>query len=348
MNSSHNPQKTQSIQKRYQEPISLPAALDLLRSGEVVGIPTETVYGLAARIDSENALKKIFHTKERPFFDPLIVHVSSLEMVRPLIQSWPPIAEALSQKFWPGPLTFVLPKSSKVNPIITSGLETVGIRMPNHPISLELINSLGIPLAAPSANKFGKTSPTQAQHVLKEFHHHVPVLDGGPCQIGIESTILEIRNHQISLLRKGSILKSDIKTTLQQAGIPFEFVEKQENQITAPGQVKHHYMPSVPLILLDKNLSLESLIKKIQAELSQLPDQVEGVSINKPKGNIQGVVELQLPRMATESSRLLYSELRNCATKNADIIFFKIEPYHFSEAWAPLMDRLTRAASLRF
>ena len=312
-------------------------ALELLKSGDLVAIPTETVYGLAARIDSAEGLKKIFHIKERPFFDPLIVHVSSLPMAKTLVKSWPEIATVLADLYWPGPLTMVLPKAESVSPLITSGLETVGIRMPRHPLTLNLITQLGIPLAAPSANKFGKTSPTCAEHVLKEFSHQIYILDGGPCEVGIESTIVQIQDHQLMILRKGSILKSDIESQLLQRGIRFTFLEPHTDQVTAPGQIKHHYMPAIPLVLAPEEMTRVEILQDTQKNLPQISGQ---------PNTVPPAIELQLPKNPTEASRLLYSELRMCAEANAKIIYFKISPHHKEEAWAPIMDRLTRAATL--
>jgi L-threonylcarbamoyladenylate synthase len=162
-------------------------ARDRLVAGDVVAIPTETVYGLAASIDSEKGLRRIFSLKERPFFDPLIVHVASLKEASSLVRDWPPIADFIGRYFWPGPLTLVLPKAERVNSLITSGLDTVAVRYPSHPLTLDLIRLVGTPLAAPSANKFGKTSPSRALHVKSEFPGtDLLILDGGECEIGVE------------------------------------------------------------------------------------------------------------------------------------------------------------------
>lgn len=328
-------------------------ALSRLNNNDVVAIPTETVYGLAARIDSSVGIKKIFQLKHRPFFDPLIVHVSSLEMAKSLCQQWPPLAEALAKHFWPGPLTLVLPKASHIDPLITSGLQTVGLRMPNHPMTLDLIRQLNVPLAAPSANQFGKTSPTTAQHVRSEFSAGLLILDGGPCQVGIESTILEIRNSELLLLRKGSVLQSEIEAFLKEQQIPFQFIrDLNPEKIKAAGQVRHHYMPKIPLVLIPYSESepdtdsIEKHLSEIASKLLLLPDEVEGVKLTKPHQKIQYPKELLLPNLATEACRCLYSELRTNAESGADLLFFKIKPVHKTLEWAPIMDRLQRAASL--
>ena len=326
-------------------------AKSLLDDGDVVGLPTETVYGLAARIDIPSAIEKIFTTKERPFFDPLIVHVASIAQAKMVTSHWGPTAEALAKAFWPGPLTMVLPKASSVNPMITSGLESVGIRMPNHPLALELLREVGVPLAAPSANKFGRTSPTSASHVRVEFKkENVFVLDGGECQIGIESTVLLVKEKEgkatLSILRRGHILKSDIESVLKAKGLDFEFVETTDKK-ESPGHMKHHYMPSVPLILcLDKTISPESLLSEVNKKLSQMPDEIESIKIVKPAGGIHTYQKLELSSDPVLATRELYSRLRETAAQGKDCIIFYREDHQYSERWESLFDRLNKAASL--
>jgi L-threonylcarbamoyladenylate synthase len=180
-----------------------------LKNGEIVAIPTETVYGLAACITNPVAIENIFKTKERPFFDPLIVHVSSIAMAWALTTDWNKVAECLAQTYWPGPLTIVLEKSDAINPMITAGLTQVGIRQPLHTKTQELIELTG-PLAAPSANKFKKTSPTTTEHVLEQFPN-ILILEGGDCTIGIESTVIGIDKNSVHIYRPGMITKSDIE-----------------------------------------------------------------------------------------------------------------------------------------
>jgi L-threonylcarbamoyladenylate synthase len=220
--------------------ISIKEAANFLRNEEVVAIPTETVYGLAGRIDSETALKKIFSTKERPFFDPLIVHINSIEMAKKYTNHWDETCEKLAQAFWPGPLTMIVKKNDSINPIITSGLESVGLRIPDHSMTLDLIETLNIPLAAPSANKFKKTSPTCASHVEDEFGKDFPIIDGGRTQFGIESTVAGIFEDRIEIYRPGIITREEIQEVVN---IPVEYKQSP----VAPGQLEHHYMPNVPI-----------------------------------------------------------------------------------------------------
>ena len=218
---------------------------DLLRAGEVVAFPTETVYGLGADATNSDAVLKIYETKGRPRFNPLIVHVADLEMARGLVDV-SPLAERLA-RFWPGPLTLVLKKrpDSGLSDIVTAGLETVGIRIPNHPLALELIRATGRPLAAPSANPSGKLSPTTADQVRRGFRDRVPVLDGGPSHAGVESTILAVTGDTVTQLRAGALPRDEIETAL---GHPIE-IAKEGGAVTAPGMLASHYAPNAHLRL---------------------------------------------------------------------------------------------------
>lgn len=323
-------------------------AVELLAQGRVVGMPTETVYGLAARIDLPAGIEAIFRTKERPFFDPLIVHVSDLKQVEELTSHFSPLAKALAQKFWPGPLTMILPKSAKVNSMITSGLDSVGVRMPAHPVAQELIRAVGVPLAAPSANKFGKTSPTSASHVRQEFQkENVFVLEGGESDIGIESTVLLVKDDgKLSILRKGHVLKSDIEEYLRTQGLVFEFVETVDKK-ESPGHMKHHYMPPVPFILcLDPKKTENEIKALVQTRLAELPDTIEEVKIIKPTGAIQKMARMQLSADPVLATRSFYSQLRELAAQKPDCILLYKEPAHSGERWESLYDHINKAASL--
>ncbi len=326
-------------------------AIELLAKGFVVGIPTETVYGLAARIDSPEGIQTIFKVKERPFFDPLIVHISDRGQLKNIVASFPPVAEALADKFWPGALTMVLPKNKNLNSMITAGLDSVAVRMPAHPLALELIHAAGVPLAAPSANKFGKTSPTTAKHVRHEFQkENIFVLEGGDSQIGIESTVLLVKErdgkNMLSILRKGHILKSVIETYLNSKGLAFEFFEPRDKK-ESPGQMKHHYMPPVPLVLcLDRKKSEADLKVTIQQKISELPDKIEEVKIVKPAGLVENLAYMHLPEDAALAARSFYALLRELAAQKPDCIVLYKEAAHSEERWESLYDRINKAASL--
>jgi L-threonylcarbamoyladenylate synthase len=216
-----------------------------LRAGEVVAFPTETVYGLGADATNSDAVLKIYETKGRPRFNPLIVHVTDVEMARRYVE-FPPLAATLAQ-FWPGPLTLVLPRRPEagLSDIVTAGLDTVGVRVPNHPLALDLIRAAGVPLAAPSANPSGKLSPTTAEQVRLAFAGRVPVLDGGPCRSGVESTILAVEGKTVTQLRSGALPRDEIERAI---GRPVQ-VAGDGATVAAPGMLASHYAPNASLRL---------------------------------------------------------------------------------------------------
>ncbi|MEK6628436.1 MAG: L-threonylcarbamoyladenylate synthase [Bdellovibrionota bacterium] len=325
-------------------------AVEQLQNNEVVAMPTETVYGLAARIDSEVAIKKIFSIKQRPFFDPLIVHVSSVDQAKKCVTEWNELSDFLAKTFWPGPLTLVLPKSDLISDLITSGLPSVALRWPQHPIAQELINRVGVPLAAPSANKFGRTSPTKAQHVKEEFSDSVLVIEGDSSSVGIESTVLSVKKqnniYELAILRKGSILKSQITEVLSRQSFKYQWQEVID-KIESPGHMKHHYMPSIPLVVCrDAKLKLSELSGLLNKKLNELPDEIEGVKIIKPKSDIKKIEFLKLSSDPTQAARELYSQLRAASLRSPDVLCFIQTSAHTGEMWESVFDRLYKAASL--
>lgn len=310
-------------------------ARDLLQNGDVVAIPTETVYGLAASIASHDGLKKIFALKERPFFDPLIVHVASFQQAKEVVGDFPPLADFLTRWFWPGPLTVVLPKAATVDPVITSGLETVAVRFPAHPIAQDLIRMVGTPLAAPSANKFGRTSPSTAAHVKSEFvGSSLLVIDGGACEVGLESTVITFAktqdgHDQVRVLRPGGITEEDLRASLSRWNAPVEVVRAESSE--SPGHLKHHYMPTIPLILTRAKPSSERL-KTLKTELN-----LKAIPSN--------AMELDLPQDASHAARVLYSEMRRLSESGADLLYVLETSDRQGGLWAAVWDRLTRAAS---
>ena len=221
-------------------------AKDFLNKGQLIAIPTETVYGLAGNALDEKSVLSIFEVKNRPSFDPLIVHTDSMEKIAKLVDHIPAVAFALAKEFWPGPLTILLPKKSSIPDLVTSGLDTVAVRIPNHPLTLELLSQLDFPLAAPSANPFGYISPTSAQHVDQQLGQKIPyILDGGECGVGIESTIIGFPD--------------DVPTIYRLGGLAIEAIEKVAGKVAlmphsssnpqAPGMLKSHYAPKKPFFL---------------------------------------------------------------------------------------------------
>ncbi|MGB3607383.1 L-threonylcarbamoyladenylate synthase [Psychroserpens sp.] len=223
-------------------------AVALLNAEEVVAIPTETVYGLAGNIFSEKAIKSIFETKKRPFFNPLIVHIHSVEELSIYVSHLPKKAKLLAEAFWPGPLTLVLKKKAIIPDLISAGKDTVAIRIPNHPTALELLKQLDFPLAAPSANPFGNISPTTARHVERYFKDTIKmVLDGGPCERGIESTIIGFDHDEPIIYRLGSTSVEAIEGIVGSISIQ----NKKEIAPDAPGMLERHYAPTTKTILVN-------------------------------------------------------------------------------------------------
>jgi L-threonylcarbamoyladenylate synthase len=226
------------------------AAVERLRKGEIVALPTETVYGLAADALDLIAVAKIFEAKERPQFDPLIVHLPGrdwVEGVAAVRRDERKLIEKLTDHFWPGPLTIVMPKREIVPDIVTAGLDTVAVRISSHPVFSEIALAFGKPLAAPSANRFGRLSPTTAQHVLDELDGRIPlVIDAGPTQHGLESTIIAVRENTIEILRCGPLTKEELSIF----GAKVDIVGSRD-KISAPGQSPSHYAPKTPLQLID-------------------------------------------------------------------------------------------------
>jgi L-threonylcarbamoyladenylate synthase len=313
--------------------VDIIGARDLLLQGDVVAIPTETVYGLAAWINSEAGLRKIFSTKERPFFDPLIVHVDSILKAKSLTSNWTIVHEILAKACWPGPLTLIAIKNEAVNSLITSGLDSVGIRCPQHELTLKLLSTIEGGLAAPSANKFGKTSPSQASHVFEEFGNEVSILDGGPCQIGIESTVAGIEKNndewKVLIYRPGHFTAQALQKILNEHQIKAT-VEYAESPV-APGQLKHHYMPNIPLIIVSEKFQWEKDRKLIEEKLGK-------VFFRPAFWNLSSD-----PRLA---SRELYQDLRNFSSEGYDLILIQKISAYDTDDWLGIWNRLQKAKTL--
>lgn len=243
------------ISGRMNELMPLSKALldQAIDSGKLICLPTETVYGLAAPIDRSDLLSRIFTLKERPLFDPLIVHVENTEAAKNLALEWPEAAEQLAAAFWPGPLTLILKRNPDlISDLITAGLPTVGVRVPAHPVAREILRLISTPLAAPSANKFTKTSPTTLEHVKQSFSaQDVLFIEGGSCEVGLESTIVEVSEKSVVILRRGMITSEDIARVL---GTDYKIsfglsAAENAHQVVAPGMHYIHYRPEWPVIV---------------------------------------------------------------------------------------------------
>jgi len=307
---------------------NLSKAKALLIKGDVVAIPTETVYGLAASIYSEEGINKIFKLKERPSFDPLIVHIARLSQAKEVVKEWTALTHFLARKFWPGPLTLILKKHPSLNSKITAGLDTVGLRMPRHPMTRHLIDYANIPLAAPSANKFGKTSPTRAEHV-KGFFDDVFILDGGPCEVGLESSVIEVDKNKIKILRPGFVTREKLERALEGWPTPFE-IEETTSSIS-PGHLQNHYQPAIPLVITKEDPSVD-IINKIQKALK-----IKGTKFAK----------LELTEDPVLEARKLYHSLHSLSASNANFILVQKNPKNSTKnEWTPIWDRLQKASSL--
>jgi len=224
-------------------------AVKLLSENKLVAIPTETVYGLAGNIFSEEAIQNIFTTKQRPLFNPLIVHIPNADYLKTIVKDVPEKAKLLAGKFWPGSMTLVLPKKNVIPTLITAGKDTVAVRIPNHPVTLELLNKLPFPLAAPSANPFNRISPTKPEHVANYFNNNLEmVLDGGVCKSGIESTIIGFENNEPIIYRLGALSVEEIEKVVGKVAIK----NKKEQSPDAPGMLAKHYAPRTKTILVDE------------------------------------------------------------------------------------------------
>jgi L-threonylcarbamoyladenylate synthase len=305
-------------------------AAELLSMGQLVGIPTETVYGLAANALSAEAVTPIFEAKNRPFFDPLIVHMASANQLEKYAAEIHVKAWKLAETFWPGPLTIVLPRQANIPDIVTSGLDTVGLRVPNHEITLELLNLLDFPLAAPSANPFGYISPTTAQHVHAQLHGKIAaVLDGGACTIGVESAIVHVsKKGQITLLRQGGTTLEELNDCIGDVDVQLH----SSSNPKAPGMLASHYAPRTPLLL---------------GTLDELPEHLKSVnlaylSLQTKWPNYPGIA-LSSDGSLNEAARNLFSAMRELDRGHYDLIVAEKMPER--GLGRAINDRLFRAAS---
>lgn len=306
---------------------SIESAADFLRRGACVGIPTETVYGLAANGLKKEAVAKIYAAKGRPAFDPLILHIGSIGAVADLVAHFPARARLLAELFWPGPLTLILPRSSSVPDIVSAGLPTVGIRMPLHPMTLELLKMLDFPLAAPSANPFKYISPTTAEHVKSQLGGKIPyILDGGPCGIGVESTIVSADESGVRILRKGGIPVERIEEAVGSVSV---LTQSTSNPV-APGMLLSHYAPATKLLLGSIPEMLTRFSNEKIAVLGLCSTYGADGIVLSASGNLE------------EAARRLYGALRELDQGPATLILAEFVPD--TGMGRAINDRLRRAA----
>jgi len=304
-------------------------AASLLSKGELVAVPTETVYGLAANALDPQAVSSIYTVKNRPRFNPLILHCASTDEAKKYVLEWPKEADVLSKAFWPGSISILLPKNDLVPDIITAGSKDVVIRIPNHPLTLKLLASIDFPLAAPSANISNTVSPTTATHVEQSLGDQIGlVLDGGACSVGVESTIVAIKNNEVVILREGGVSQEDIKRTGLTVGI------NTSKEIQSPGQLKKHYATKKTLLIVDSidEWINENLNSNAIALLYQERDlEIESIILSK---------NYNLAEIANK----LFHAMRKADDSDADLILVeKIKQEGIGRAIA---DRLERAATL--
>lgn len=306
-----------------------------------MAIPTETVYGLAANALEAKACRKIFRAKRRPANDPLIVHVPGMAEARSLAE-FNPVASALAQAFWPGPLTLVLPKKEIVPALVTSGQPTVALRAPAHPLARRILRAAGIPLAAPSANPFGYVSPTTAAHVMAGLAGRIPhVLDGGPCRIGVESTIVDASDpRRVTVLRPGAVTATDLRVALRAAGLKARVGTKRHQLVLAPGLLDQHYSPHTPF----------RLVATLRRKAGDAEDHAR-IYWRKP-GEAEPrragpVFWLSRTGDVREAARRLYAVLRAADASGSAVIACEKAPVSAGALGAAINDRLIRAAGRR-
>jgi L-threonylcarbamoyladenylate synthase len=271
-----------SVDPARPDPEVVAAAAAVLRRGGLVAFPTETVYGLGAEALDPTAVRRIFAAKGRPSTDPLIVHVPSVAAARPLVDDWPDVADLLAERWWPGPLTLVLPRAASVPTEVTAGGDTVAVRVPAHGVALALLRAATVPVAAPSANRFGRISPTTAAHVVEELEGRVDlVLDGGPTPLGVESTVIAVEARRVRLLRPGGVTVEDLRSVLDGVSVPLEVderaVDADDAPAESPGRLLGHYAPRTPAVLaespeLGARLVAALLARGVDARPVDLPD----------------------------------------------------------------------------
>ncbi|EPR72844.1 TsaC protein (YrdC-Sua5 domains) required for threonylcarbamoyladenosine t(6)A37 modification in tRNA [Winogradskyella psychrotolerans RS-3] len=310
-------------------------AIQLLTAEDIVAIPTETVYGLAGNIYSEKAITAIFETKKRPFFNPLIVHIPSIDELSSIVEYIPAKAQLLAEAFWPGPITLVLKKKAIIPDLITGGKDTVAVRVPNHPTTLELLHRLDFPLAAPSANPFSSISPTTAQHVETYFKDDIKmVLDGGACTSGIESTIIGFENDEPIIYRLGSKSLEDIEAIVGTIEIKNSVKSQTEAIPDAPGMLERHYAPKTKTVLTNNILEAVNLHKNKRIGLLTFQYEIE-------HPNIEVQIALSTSGDLVESASNLYDVLHQLDKMHLDIIIAEEFPdYGLGKS---INDRLTRA-----
>ena len=328
------------------DPDNILEAAQMIQNGGLVAFPTETVYGLGANALDVEAVGKIFSAKGRPAADPLIVHLYGLQQISSVVSSFSPLAQRLAESLWPGALTLILPKQAVVPDLVTSGLETVAIRIPNHPVALALIKAAGTPIAAPSANRFGHISPTTAQHVQHDLDSRIDIiLDGGPTSIGVESTVLDLSTTPARILRPGGVTREMIEAIIGPVNV-LGLRKKAEKGLPSPGLLEKHYAPHAELVLFRGENAWQALVSYLDQQkttgwkVGALAADEEAPELEK-----MGVLVYHLGTNAdpTNAARHIYAGMRWLDAQKVDVMVCR--DFEAQGLGLAIRDRLARAAT---
>jgi L-threonylcarbamoyladenylate synthase len=319
------------------DPAAIAEAARVIRTGGLVAFPTETVYGLGADATDAAAVQRIYAAKGRPSYNPLIVHVPDADRARAVVGGWSEVAALLSTRFWPGPLTLVLPRGPRITPAATAGLETVGIRVPAHPVARAFLQAAGLPVAAPSANRSTELSPTDGRHVAESLGEAADlILDAGPVDVGIESTVLDLTSPVPTILRPGMITRSDLATVIGEVRLASHQPAEGEAR-PSPGMMDRHYTPRARLLVATDDAHLRHLT---EAEAHSGHD---AVVLARGATTPAAARTIHLPDDAAGYARSLYRTLHELDGEGIAVII--IAPLPATDAWAGIRDRLARATS---
>ena len=322
------------------DPQALLEAASRIRAGALVGFPTETVYGLGADASSDGAVAGIFAAKGRPANHPLIVHVADAAQVTDYARSVPPFAARLMKAFWPGPLTVILPRREGVAQAAAGGQDSIGLRCPAHPVALAFLQSCGTGVAGPSANRFGRVSPTTAQHVAEEFGDALLVLDGGPCAVGIESSIVDCTRARPVLLRPGVLTRAQLEAACGEPVLDKEDLQVAGSAPRASGTLQAHYAPRAKVRLMDA-AELQTLLDLMGAEAAQAHIAIYARTV--PTIRFAQVLFRRMPDDAPATAQQLFAVLRDFDDQGARLLWIEHPPA--TSEWDGVRDRLVRAAA---
>jgi L-threonylcarbamoyladenylate synthase len=333
-----------SVHAEDPDPAPIAEAAESIRNGGLVAFPTETVYGLGANALDVNAVGRIFTAKGRPTADPLIVHLSGLDQLTRVVRSVSPAAQTLAETFWPGPLTLILPKRPEVPDLVTSNLDSVAVRVPNHPVALALIQASGVPIAAPSANRFGHTSPTTAKHVLHDLDGRIDIiLDGGSASIGVESTVLDVSTSPPRILRPGGVTREMLEALIGPVTVLGQR-KKPEQGLPSPGLLEKHYAPHAEMVLFTGDNAQQSLAAYL-AEQKTAGRKVGALAADEDVEALEkaGAVVYHLGSDLNSVARQIYAGMRWLDRQGVEVVLCR--DFGTDGLGLAIRDRLSRAAT---